>query len=121
MLTCTATAALALAVTACGAQPPQAPLAYAKKLSAATSGISTACGYAYRVTAFDATDRARLATLEADASSSAHKLALVYRRNPNWIYQGSTVSKIVSDSVSMLGSCGLDRARARLLHETKHG
>jgi hypothetical protein len=113
-----ATTALALAVTACGAEPPQPPKASIDKLASATSAISTACGKAYLLTAFGGPHPSGLKRLDATASSSAHTLALVDRRNPNWFYLGATVHKIVAESVAMLGACGLDRARTRLLHET---
>lgn len=109
----------ALALTGCGALPPQAPLPYAKKLDSATSGISTACGLASQVTAFPGDHHADLATLEVTASASARKLARVYRRNSSWVYQGETVGQIVSDSLSLLDSCGLSRARAALRQSTQ--
>ncbi len=111
-----ATAVLAaMAIAGCGATPPQAPLAFAQKLDRATSGISTACGEAYQVTAFSGDHAQDLATLRATAKSSATKLATVYARNPDWIYQGQTVSEIVHDGVSDLRQCGLGEAAAPLL------
>jgi hypothetical protein len=110
------TTLLALAVSACGATPPQAPLPQAKKLDSSTSGISTACGETYQVTAFPGNHRRDLATLDATATSSARKLASVYRRNPAWIYQGETVAAIVKDALSMLSDCGLPGAKATLAH-----
>jgi hypothetical protein len=113
-----AIAAVAVALASCGPTPPQAPLPYAKKLDSATSGISTACGLAYQVNAFGGNHRSDLITLEVTASSSAVKLAGVYRRNPAWIYQGETVKQIVGDSYSMLGACGLRGAQAALRRAT---
>lgn len=110
--------ALAISIVACGATPPQAPLPYAKKLDSATSGISTACGEADQVTAFPGDHRDDLITLEATASTSVRKLAAVAARKPAWIYQGETVRQIVHDSATMLGSCGLRRAQAKLLRAT---
>lgn len=110
--------ALALALTACGPTPPQAPPGQAKKLSVATSGISTACGLAYQVTAFPGMHGAALKTIEATATSSAQKLASVYVRNQKWIYQGETVHDIVRDSLSMLSACGLTKAQRALAHAT---
>ncbi len=115
-----AAAAASLLVGACGPTPPQAPFAYAKKLDSATSGISTACGEAYQVTAFPAEHHAEKITLEVTATSSARKLAGVFARDPAWIYQGETIRQIVHDSVTMLGSCGLDDAKAALVRAT-HG
>lgn len=113
-----ATAVLALA--ACGPTPPQAPLPYAKKLDSAASGISTACGLAEQVTAFSGQHDKDLITLEVTAGSSSLKLASVYHKNPAWIYQGETVREIVTDSVSLLGSCGLHGAQAELKRATGH-
>lgn len=110
--------AVAVAVSACGPTPPQAPFHEAQKLDNSTSGISTACGETYQVTAF-AGDHRDLAALEATATSGARKLASVYRRNPAWIYQGETVSAIVKDAVSALGDCGLPGAKATLAHLTR--
>ncbi len=107
-----------LAITACGPTPPQAPLPYAKKLDSATSGISTACGEASQLTAFPGSHQMNLATLEVTATSSAHKLATVFARNPAWIYQGETVRQIVHDSVAMLDSCGLPAAKRELSRAT---
>lgn len=112
---------VALCIGGCGALPPQAPLAWARKLDVATSGISTACGEAYIVSEFSGQDRAQLRTLEATAGESARKLARVYRRNPDWVYQGETVRQIVGASSSMLHSCGLRGARDVLRRATAHG
>ena len=109
---------LAAALAACGPTPPQAPLKEAKKLSVATSGISTACGLAYQVTAFPGNHKSDLETLEATAASSARKLATVYARNQAWIYQGETVHDIVRDALSMLSACGLAKAQSTLAHAT---
>jgi hypothetical protein len=114
-----APAALALALVACGATPPQAPLPYAKKLDSATSGISSACGEADQVTAFPGDHRADLVSLEMSAFRSVRKLGSVFARNPAWIYQGETVRQIVHDSSSMLGSCGLHAAQEELLRRTQ--
>jgi hypothetical protein len=108
-------AAVAIALGACGATQPQAPLHYAQALDSATSGISTACGEAYQVTAFPGDHRAELITLEVTASSSARRLADVFARNPAWIYQEETVRQIVHESASMLAACGLGGARDELL------
>lgn len=112
--TLSVTVVLAALGAGCGATPPEAPFAQAKKLDAATSDISTACGLAYQVTAFPGDHRADLANLESSAKSSAHTLASVYHRNPAWIYQGDTVGKIVDDGVAMLRACGLHDAAAAL-------
>ncbi len=107
------------ALTGCGATPPQAPLPQAKKLDASTSGLSSACGLAYQASAFSAPGQADLSSYEATASTQARKLASVYALDPSWIYQGETVRKIVHDSISMLGSCGLTGAQAVLVKQTR--
>jgi hypothetical protein len=113
-----AAVAIAITITAllagCGPTPPQAPLGQAKKLDSATSGISTACGLSYQVTAFPGDHQSDLETLEANATTSARKLASVYTRNPAWIYQGETVGEILNDGVSMLRACGLRDAASAL-------
>jgi len=108
----------AIVLCGCGATPPQAPLPDAMKLDSGTSGISTSCGLAYQVTAFPGNHSDDLATLESTATTAAGKVALVYSRNPAWIYQGETVRQIVAQSLSMLSSCGLHRSAAALLRET---
>lgn len=108
----------ALAVAGCGALPPQAPLAYAKKLDSATGGISTACGSAYQVTAFPGNHTSDLDGLEASAITDVRKLETVFQRNREWVYQGDTVAEISSDAVNMLESCGLHRAATRLKRAT---
>jgi len=107
-----------LVLAGCEAANPQAPLKYAKKLDSATSGISTDCGLAYQVAAFPGDHRTDLDTLELMALRSVRKLAYVWRHNPNWYYQGETVSQIVGASLSMLDSCGLHRARTELRRAT---
>ena len=108
----------ALAIAGCGAQQPQAPLPEAKKLDEATSGISTACGLTYQVTAFPGRHEPDLTVLEATASTAAEKLATVYKRNPGWIYQSEPVHAIVDDSLTMLRQCGLPQAARTLTRRT---
>lgn len=108
-----------IALAACGATPPQAPLRDAKKLDASTSDISTACGEAAQVMAFPGYRRSELNGIEGAAERSASKLASVYRRNPAWIYQGETVGEIVVDAQRMLGSCGLRPALQTLTRATR--
>ena len=109
-----AVTAAALSAVGCGALPPQAPLAYAKKLDSATSGISTACGYAYRATAFPGNHARVTEKLEDAAIGDVRKLVKVFKRNRTWVYQGFTVAEIASDGVSMLNSCGLHKAAHQL-------
>jgi hypothetical protein len=113
-----APAVAALAIAGCGALPPQAPLADAQKLSVATSGISTACGFAIQYTAFRGNHARDLKLLEAQASTYVQKLVTVFRRNRAWVSQGDTVAEISSDAVSLLESCGLHRAAQQLKRAT---
>lgn len=108
---------VALAIAGCGPTPPQAPFHEAQKLDSATSGIATACGESYQVTAFAGDHRRDLKTLEATATTAANKLAGVYLRNPAWIYQGDTIEEIVHDGISMLRECGLHRAATALTRD----
>jgi multidrug efflux pump subunit AcrA (membrane-fusion protein) len=109
---------LAAAVAGCGSAQPQAPLPEAKKLDESTSGISTACGLSYQVTAFPGQHEPDLTVLEATATSAANKLASVYARNPGWIYQGEPVHAIVTDSLTILRQCGLSGAARTLSRNT---
>lgn len=111
--------AAAVALTGCGPTPPQAPPDQAKKLDAATSDISTACGLAYQVTAFPGDHRKGLANLEASADASVRSLASVYARNPEWIYQGETVRQVVVDALTMLRACGLTEAERTLRRKAR--
>lgn len=111
-------AMLGAVVAGCGPLPPQAPLAYARKLSTATGGISTACGFAYQVTAFPGNHARELEKFEAQAIVDARKLVKVFKRNRQWVYQGDTVAEISSDAVSMLQSCGLHKAAHQLRSAT---
>jgi hypothetical protein len=108
-----------VAIAACGPTPPQAPLPYAKKLDASTSDISTACGEASQVTAFPGYNPSELNGIESAAERSARKLASVYRRGPEWIYQGETVGEIVVDAKRMLSDCGLRPALDALTQATR--
>lgn len=114
-----AVALAVLAVAACGPTPPQAPLRYAKKLDTSTSDISTACGEASQVMEFEGQNSPHLAGIEGAAVRSARKLASVYHRNPEWIYQGETVGEIVIDAKRMLASCGLRQALSELSRATR--
>ena len=110
--------ATAVALAGCGPPPPQAPPSQAKKLDASTSDLSNECGLTYQVTAFGGDHRTDLASLERQATASARSLAEVYRRNPDWIYQGETVRQIVTDAVAMLHTCGLTHTERALRRAT---
>jgi hypothetical protein len=112
-----ASSVLMVAVLAgCGPTPPQAPLPEAQKLNDSLSGISTACGLSYQSTGLDSKAARHLGSIDASAAAQARKLASVYRRNPNWVYQGERVSFIVGQATEMLQECGLDGARRVLAH-----
>ena len=113
--------ALILGVTACSQPGTQAPLAQAKKLDEATNAISVSCGYADQIAAFGGPRARGLSTLDASAAAGARKLVSVYVRDRGDIYQGETIKAIVSDSIALLGDCGLDRARGVLQRATRDG
>ncbi|MGI8507517.1 MAG: hypothetical protein ACR2MK_12090 [Solirubrobacteraceae bacterium] len=112
-------ATTAALLAACGPTPPQAPLADAKVLDASLSGISTACGEIYQMSAFAPPPARELDPIEASASFEARKLARVYAKDPAWIYQGETVRTIVGEALSTLRGCGLDRPAAVLKERTR--
>lgn len=101
----------ALSLAACSQPGTQVPLSGAKKLDEATTAISVSCGYAQQTTAFEGAKALGLTRLDASAAAGARKLVSVYRRVPGDVYQGETVSQIVSDSAELLGQCGLRRAQ----------
>ena len=96
----------AIALGGCGAPQPQPPTPQANVLSQSLTAIAADCGESYQ--------GGPSPTLEADATRQGAELAMVFRRNPGWIYQGATVAQIVSNSVSYLDDCQL-RAAARAL------
>lgn len=112
MIRCAVLGCASAACLAGCAQPgTQAPLSAAKQLDEATAAISMSCGLARQMTALDGPHVAGLARLQASAAAGARKLIAVYRRHPTDVYQGETVTQIVSDSAALLGDCGLDRAQ----------
>jgi hypothetical protein len=110
-----AIATLALAVGGCAQPGTQAPKPEAAKLSVGASDISTACGYAEELTAFSGPHASGLSALESMAADGAHKLAGVFARSQTWIYQGESIGALMNDSISLLGDCGLTRARQVLV------
>jgi hypothetical protein len=113
--------AVILGVAACAQPGTQAPLAQAKKLDEATSAISVSCGYADQIAAFGGRRTRGLRKLDASAAAGARKLLSVYARDRSDIYQGETIKTIVSDSIALLGECGLDQARGVLQRATRSG
>jgi hypothetical protein len=113
----TAIASLVLAASAAGCAQPgsQASKAQAARLSVATGSIATACGYAEELTAFGGRHPKGLGPVEAMAVSGARKLASVYRHDQTDLYQGESIAALVQDTISLLGDCGLPRARSVLL------
>jgi hypothetical protein len=112
-------AAGATLLASCGPLPPQAPLVEAKKLDASLSDISTACGEIYQMSAFGSPPAREVRPIGRSASFEARKLASVYAKNPDWIYQGETIRLIVAQAISKLRNCGL-RGTADLLTTTIH-
>ncbi|HWE10505.1 MAG TPA: hypothetical protein VG325_14225 [Solirubrobacteraceae bacterium] len=106
--TAVAVACASLIAAACGAPPPQAPVAQASIISGALTTIAASCGEAYRLEAF--TPHPDLTGLESTAGASAGKLARISSRHPGWIYQGDTLAKIDTLSVQSLRACSLTRA-----------
>jgi hypothetical protein len=105
-------ACAALVVSACGAPPPQAPVAQASIISGALTTIAASCGEAYRLEAF--TPHPDLSGLESMAGAGAGKLAEISSRHPGWIYQGDTLAKIDTLSIQYLRGCSLNRAAETL-------
>lgn len=98
----------ALGAAACGALPPQAPVAQASTISSALTTISASCGEAYRLQAF--TVRPDLSGLESTAAHSAQTLARIADHHPEWVYQGRTLAQLQTLSAAALRSCSLNRA-----------
>ncbi len=107
---------LAGLVLAAGCAQPGTPLATseAAKVGVATSSLSTACGYAWELTAFGGRRPGGLAAQESTALAAAHKLAGVYASSPSDIYQGESVGSIVSDTITLLDECRLPGAQGVL-------
>ena len=87
----------ALLLAAAGCAPPGTPVEkiQAAKLGVATNDISTACGYAWELTAFGGSHPNGLASQESTAVSAAHKLAGVYAQTPSDLYEGESASASV--------------------------
>jgi hypothetical protein len=109
--------AAALVVAGCGPTPPQAPGPQAYRLNKALSTLSVACGHAYEIRTFTKSPRALTAT-ERQAEKQIPVLAQIYRRNPDWVFQGKTLAQLVQMSRTYLDQCGLDQAARRLAAAT---
>jgi len=109
-----AAAALLLALSGCGQTGTQAPLAQARLLDEATTTLADDCGYAQELIVAAGTHAAGVSRFDRDASAGADKPLSVWGRNRSWIYQGKSINGIVSDSISLLGDCGLPGAQRTL-------
>lgn len=105
--------ALAIAVSACGATPPQVPRPEVSTLSHAVSELGTHCGDAITATAL-APNPSALHSLDGLARVNANELVSVLRKNPNWIYEGATVRHIAQEEASSLEECGLHGSASAL-------
>ncbi|HEY0515521.1 MAG TPA: hypothetical protein VGD00_00250 [Solirubrobacteraceae bacterium] len=104
-----ASALLAICLAGCGAQPPQAPTAYANRVASALEGITLACGENAQQRAlpqFGPPSRAP----ESEAAERALELAHVVKHNPAWVYQGSTLEEVAASAAERLHECGLGAA-----------
>jgi hypothetical protein len=104
-------ALVSCAAAGCAQPGTQAPKPEAAKLSVATGDISLACGYAEELTAFAGPHAAGLRTQDSMAVVGARRLLDVWSRSRTWIYQGETINGVVTDSISLLGDCGLHEAQ----------
>lgn len=102
-----------VALAGCGATPPQAPGPEAYKLNLALSRFSSACGHATEIKEF-VKDGRSLTITERQAASQVPVVATIYKRNPNWIFQGKTVTELVQMSITFLNECGLHQAADKL-------
>jgi hypothetical protein len=101
----------------CGPPPPQPPAAQGERVATALAGITQACGLSYQERALPPPPD--LGTLEVAASKAAHQLADVYRLNPNWIYQGETLTAVVALAIRGMRECALPGAAAELQREAR--
>jgi hypothetical protein len=110
--------ALAIGLTGCSqAGTPQVSSEEAAQIGVATGRITVACGTADELRAFGGPGQPGLGGEQSIAISGARKLAAVYRHDHSHIYQGESVGAVVHDSILLLGTCRLGRAR-RLLTRT---
>jgi hypothetical protein len=109
---------LAAIIAACGSPAPQAPAPEASRLSDSLTSIAKDCGEAYQRREF-AVSPPPLSRLEADAKSRVDVLSNVFRRNPEWIFQGATVRQLVALTRDYLRACDLRGAATRLTRETR--
>ena len=112
--------ALAAAAAGCAQPGTQAPRPEAAQLFHATGDISLACGYAEELTAFGGPHPAGLPSQDTMAVFGARLLLKVWSHSRTWIYQGESINGVVSDSISLLGECGLTKAEHFLQHGIEH-
>jgi hypothetical protein len=112
------TTLLAVALlSGCGATPPQAPGPEAHQLNKALSTFSSACGHAAEIQEFT-NDGRDMTITEHQAQSKIAVFARIYKRNPNWIFQGKTIAELAVMAETFLNECGLHTAAGRLRRAT---
>jgi hypothetical protein len=100
------TLAVAAAVAACGATPPQAPQPVAMTLSDALSSVSLACGRSLQVHTYGQ-GRGQLASMRKNAEKGLSTLAKLAKQHPEWIYQDKTIAELHSLAKGEIKACGL--------------
>lgn len=115
-LTVVTAVTVALGAGGCGPTPPQAPGPQAHELNKSLSTFSTACGHATEIQEFSNSAHDMTIT-EHQAQKQVPVLMAVYQQNPEWIFQGKSVSELVQTSSSFLDECGLHVAARHLRAE----
>jgi hypothetical protein len=101
----------------CGATPPQAPAVEANRVASALAGIAEACGEAAQERALPRFGPPGTGAGQ-EAATRAKELAMVFARNPNWIYQGASLRQVVALADARLQECGLTDAATALRAQT---
>jgi hypothetical protein len=101
----------------CGATPPQAPAVEASRVASALAGIAEACGEAAQERALPRFGPPGTGAGE-EAATRAQELAMVFVRNPHWIYQGANLRQVVALADARLQECGLTSAASALRAQT---
>jgi hypothetical protein len=109
-----------VALAGCAQPGSSVPEGQAAKLAVGTNEISTACGYAWELTAFGGGQGKKLAPIEAMAQTGAAKLASVYAHDQTDLYEGDSIGGVLGDSISLLRECGLTRP-AKTLQQALRG
>lgn len=103
----------ALLTAGCGAAEPQVPGSQSETVERSLAGMAQSCGEAHQVREFGEPPAEQL-RLEAHATYRARQLASVYRKNPQWVYQGTTLREMVALAVRYLRECELPVAASAL-------